>query len=115
MYHDNINTLILLNNTDNMTPEFNLIDLMKLKGLSFEEVGLYFMLWSISDKSLILYNITDLAKLGNCGVDKVKGLVDKLIQKKLLIKFYISQRIYIFKVLYPGEDYENAKKEFLRR
>ena len=105
-----------MNNAANITLEFSLIkDLFLTGGLSFEEVGLYFMLWSISDKSLILYNITDLAKLGNCGFDKVKGLVDKLIQKKLLIKFYISQRVYFFKILFPGENYENAKKEFLCR
>ena len=70
-------------------PEFSLIDLVKSKGLSLEEVGLYVMLWAISDKSLILYNITDLAKLGNCGIDKINGLM-------------------------PGEDYEAAKKEFSR-
>ena len=59
-------------NNANMSPEFSLIDdLLKTRGLSFEEVGLYFMLWAISDKSLILYNITDLAQLGNCGIDKV--------------------------------------------
>ena len=106
---------ILLNNKDNITLEFSLInDLFLTGGLSLEENGLYFMLWSISDKSLILYNITDLAKLGNCGSDKMKGLIKKLIQKKLLIKFYISQRIYIFKILYPNENYEAAKKEFSR-
>ena len=104
-----------MNNADNMTLEFSLInDLFLTGGLSLEENGLYFMLWSISDKSLILYNITDLAKLGNCGSDKMKGLIKKLIQKKLLIKFYISQRIYIFKILYPDENYEAAKKEFSR-
>ena len=107
---------ILLNNKDNITLEFSLIkDLFLTGGLSFEEVGLYFMLWSISDKSLILYNITDLAKLGNCGVDKVKGLINKLIKKKLLIEFRKNKRIYFFKILPPDEDYENAKKEFLRR
>lgn len=106
-----------MNNADNMIfenmlPEFSFIDdLLRTKGLSFEELGLYIMLWAISDKSLILYNITELAKLGNCGVDKIKGLIDKLIEKKLLIKFQISQRIYFFKVIRPDENYETAKKE----
>ena len=105
-----------MNNADNITPEFNLIDdLLRTRELSFKEVGLYFMLWSISDKSLILYNITDLAKLGNCGIKKVKGLVNKLIEKRLLIKFCINQRVYFFKILFPGKDYENAKKELLCR
>jgi hypothetical protein len=95
-------------------PEFVLIDLVKSKGLSLEEVGLYVVLRAISDNSLILYNITDLAKLGNCGTDKINGLINKLIDKKLLIKFRQTQRIYFFKVLMLGEDYEAAKKEFSR-
>lgn len=98
-----------------ITPKFSLIDLIKSKGLSLEEVGLYVMLCGISDKSLILYNITDLAKLGNCGIKKINGLINKLIKKKLLIKFRQTQRIYFFKVLMLGEDYEAAKKEFLRQ
>ena len=101
-----------MNNADNITPEFSLIDdLLRVKKLSIKELGLYFLLWAISDKSLIWYNITDLARFGNCGVDKIKGLIDKLIQKKLLIKFYKTQRIYFFKVLRPDEDYEKAKRE----
>jgi hypothetical protein len=63
-------------------PEFSLIDLVKSKGLSLEEVGLYVVLRVISDNSLILYNIKDLAKLGNCGTDKINGLINKLIEKK---------------------------------
>lgn len=95
-----------------ITPEFNLIELVKSKGLSLQEVGLYIMLWGISDKSLF-FNITDLAKLGNCGVDKINGLINRLIKKELLIKFRLTQRIYFFKILRPDENYENAKMEFL--
>ena len=95
-----------------ITPEFSLVDLIKSKGLSFEEVGLYIVLWGISDDSLILYNITDLAKLGNCGTDKVNGIIKKLIDKKLVIKFRINQRSYFYKILRPDENYENAKMEF---
>jgi hypothetical protein len=95
-----------------ITPEFSLVDLIKSKGLSLQEVGLYIMFWGISDESLIFYNITDLAQLGNCGIDKVKGLIDKLIEKKLLIKFRINKKTCFYKILCPGENYENAKKEF---
>lgn len=101
-------------NNANITPEFSLIDLIKSKGLSLEKVGLYIILWDISDKSYILYNITDLAKLGNCGTDKVKGLIKKLKEKKLLIEWRKNKSIYFFKVLMPCEDYEIAKKEFSR-
>jgi DNA-binding MarR family transcriptional regulator len=109
-----------MNNADNLTfknmpVDFSIIDnLLRTKGLSFKEVGLYFLLWSISDKSIILHSITELAKLGNCGTEKVKGLMDKLIEKKLLIKYRRTQQIYFFKVLLPDENYENAKREFLR-
>ncbi|MCL4321998.1 MAG: hypothetical protein M1478_04525 [Deltaproteobacteria bacterium] len=109
-----------MNNADNLTFEnmpvdFTLIDnLLQTRRLSFEEVGLYFLLWAISDKSIIFHNITELAKLGNCGTDKLKGLMDKLIEKKLLIKYRRTQRIYFFKVLLPDENYENAKREFLK-
>jgi hypothetical protein len=100
---------------ENMPVEFSLIDdLLRTKGLSFEELGLYFMLWVISDKSIIFHNITDLGKLGNCGPEKVKKIINELIEKKLLIKWRITQRIYFFKVLLPDEDDETAKKEFLK-
>lgn len=99
-------------NNANITLDFNIIELLKSKNLSLGELGLYVMLWAISDKSLILYNITDLAKLGNCGVDKIRALINKLIEKKLLIKIQINQRKYIYKILSPDENYENAKKEF---
>lgn len=102
-------------NNANITLDFNIIELLKSKNLSLEELGLYVMLWVISDKSLILYNITDLAKLGNCGVDKIRALINKLIEKKLLIKIQINQRKYIYKILSPDENYETAKKEFLKQ
>ena len=95
-------------------PEFSLIDLIKSKGLSLQEVGLYVILQAISDESLIFYNITDLAQLGNCGIDKVNGIINKLIDKKLLIKFRQTQRIYFYKILRPDENYEAAKMEFSR-
>jgi predicted transcriptional regulator len=101
-----------MNNT-NITPDFDIIELFKSKNLSLEELGLYVMLWAISDKSLILHNITDLSKLGNCGTDKIRALINKLIEKKLLVEFRKSQRIYFFKVLQPSENYETVKMEFL--
>ena len=100
-----------MNNT-NITLDFDIIELLKSKNLSLEELGLYGMLWAISDKSLILHNITELAKLGNCGTDKVSGLIKKLIEKKLLIEWRITQRIYFFRILSPDEDYNTAKMEF---
>ncbi|RZD14326.1 MAG: hypothetical protein EVJ47_06570 [Candidatus Acidulodesulfobacterium ferriphilum] len=101
-------------NNANITPDFDIIELLKSKKLSLDELGLYVMLWAISDKSLILHNITELAKLGNCGTDKVSGLIKKLIEKKLLIERRINQRIYFFKVIRPDENYETAKMEFLK-
>ena len=102
-------------NNANITLDFNIIDLLESKKLSLDELGLYVMLWAISDKSLIFYNITDLAKLGNCGVDRIRTLINKLIEKELLIEIKINQRKYIFKVLRPSENYENAKKGFLKQ
>ena len=104
----------MIMNNANITPDFDIIELLKSKKLSLDELGLYVMLWAISDKSLILHNITELAKLGNCGTDRIKGLIDKLIDKKLLIERRITQRIYFFKILSPGENYETAKMEFSR-
>ncbi len=104
----------MIMNNANITPDFDIIELLKSKKLSLDELGLYVMLWAISDKSLILHNITELAKLGNCGTDKVSGLIKKLIEKKLLIERRINQRIYFFKVIRPDENYETAKMEFLK-
>ena len=101
-----------INNTD-VTLDFDILDLLESKKLSLDELGLYVMLRAISDKSLILHNITDLAKLGNCGTDKIRALINKLIEKKLLVEFRKSQRIYFFKVLQPSENYETVKMEFL--
>lgn len=108
-----------MNNADmtfeNTPPDFSLIDdLLRLKKLSFEEVGLYFLLFGISNKSIVFDNITDLAKLANCGIDKLKGLLNKLIEKKLLLKYRKTKWIYFFKVLMPDEDYETVKKGFLK-
>ncbi len=102
-------------NNANITLDFNIIDLLESKKLSLDELGLYVMLWAISDKSLIFYNITDLAKLGNCGVDRIRTLINKLIEKELLIEYRQSQRIYFFRIVSLDEDYETAKMEFLKQ
>ncbi len=99
-------------NNANITLDFDIIELLKNKNLILEELGLYIVLFVISDKSIVFNNITDLAKLGNCGTDRIKGLITKLIDKKLLIEYRQSQRIYFFKVLSPDEDYNTAKMEF---
>ncbi len=102
-----------MNNT-NITPDFDIIGLVKNKKLTYEEVGLFVVLFAISHKSLVLHNIIDLSKICNCGTNRIKGLIDKLIDKKLLIKSQINQRKYIYKIVSPDEDYNTVKMEFLK-
>jgi hypothetical protein len=101
-------------NNANVTLDFDIIELLKNKNLILEELGLYIVLFVISDKSIVFSNITDLAKLCNCGTDRIKVLITKLIDKKLLIERRINQRIYFFKVIRPDEDYNTVKMEFSR-